>query len=73
MCYNLICIFVCTPICTKNLFLQKVGVTSYAVICGVLLAPHLGFGTLLHSSSASIASLSLARISCLDEGCCDSC
>jgi hypothetical protein len=26
--YNLICIFICTPICTKNLILQKVGVTS---------------------------------------------
>jgi hypothetical protein len=27
ICYNLICIFICTPICTKKLFLQKVGVT----------------------------------------------
>jgi hypothetical protein len=29
--YNLICIFICTPTCTKFLFLQKVGVTEFEV------------------------------------------
>jgi hypothetical protein len=33
MCYNLICIFICTPICTKILFLQKVGVTQVKGEC----------------------------------------
>jgi hypothetical protein len=28
MYYNLICIFICTPIWTKKLFLEKVGVTG---------------------------------------------
>ncbi len=32
--YNLICIFICTPICTKILFLQKVGVTEREVAVG---------------------------------------
>jgi hypothetical protein len=26
--YNLICIFICTPICTKKIILVKVGVTA---------------------------------------------
>jgi hypothetical protein len=29
--YNLICIFICIPICTKILFLSKVGVTHQAL------------------------------------------
>jgi hypothetical protein len=33
--YNLICIFICTPICTNFLFLQKVGVTSMLVVMPV--------------------------------------
>jgi hypothetical protein len=43
--YNLICIFICTPICTKFLFLQKVGVTERPMtdqircICQVVEAP----------------------------------